>query len=44
MGEIAEMILMGFLCQTCGMPIDNDAVGYPRCCENCTCEEKETER
>jgi hypothetical protein len=35
MGEIADMILMGFMCQQCGMPIDGDATGYPRCCEDC---------
>jgi predicted Zn-ribbon and HTH transcriptional regulator len=45
MGDIAEMILMGFLCQSCGMPIDDDAVGFPRCCEDCTSEKIEnTER
>jgi hypothetical protein len=40
MGEIAEMIMMGFVCQQCGLPIDGDAWGFPRCCEECTDEEK----
>ena len=50
MGEIAEMIMMGFICQTCGMPIDGDAWGFPRCCEDCAPkkiikkEDKKTER
>lgn len=35
MGEIAEMIMMGFICQQCGMPIDGDAWGYPRDCSDC---------
>jgi hypothetical protein len=35
MGEIAEMIMMGFMCQQCGMPIDGDGWGYPRCCDDC---------
>jgi hypothetical protein len=41
MGEIAEMIMMGYVCQHCGMPIDGDGWGFPRCCEECTDEEKE---
>lgn len=40
MGEIADMILMGFICQQCGMPIDGDAIGFPRCCEECAQDEK----
>jgi hypothetical protein len=36
MGEIAEMIMMGFICQQCGMPIeDGDGWGFPRCCDDC---------
>ena len=40
MGEIADMILMGFICQQCGMPIDEGATGFPRCCEDCTQDDK----
>jgi hypothetical protein len=43
MGEIADMILMGFICQQCGMPIDGDAYGFPRCCEDCDDEVQESE-
>ncbi|WP_454734268.1 hypothetical protein [Cupriavidus pauculus] len=35
MGEIAEMMLDGTLCEGCGMYIDGDADGYPRRCEDC---------
>jgi len=35
MGEHADMILMGFICQQCGMPVDGDAFGFPRCCDDC---------
>jgi hypothetical protein len=34
MGEIAELILAGVLCQHCGGHI-GDAVGYPRTCKEC---------
>jgi hypothetical protein len=40
MGENADMIMMGFICQTCGLPIDGDAWGFPRCCEECRDEEQ----
>ena len=35
MGDNAEMIMMGFVCQICGMPIDGDATGFPRSCDHC---------
>jgi hypothetical protein len=35
MGEIAEMMLDGTLCQTCGGVIDGTTPGYPRYCEDC---------
>jgi hypothetical protein len=44
MGEIAEMIMMGFICQQCGMPIDGDGWGYPRCCDDCETEIKKLEK
>ena len=36
MGEIADMIINGFLCQQCGqyMP-DYEEPGYPRTCPDC---------
>lgn len=36
MGDIAEMILMGVLCEECGAYIgDDEAPGYPRKCNDC---------
>lgn len=35
MGEIAEMILNGVLCDICGCLVDGEEVGYPRKCEDC---------
>lgn len=35
MGEIAEMIILGVLCEQCGGYIDDDVPGYPRACEDC---------
>lgn len=35
MGEIAEMMLDGTLCQTCGCLIDGTTPGFPRYCEDC---------
>ncbi len=39
MGEIAEMMLDGTLCQVCGGIIDGDTPGYPRYCEDCAKEQ-----
>jgi hypothetical protein len=37
MGEVAEMLLDGTMCETCGEFI-GDAVGYPRsCCDKTHC-------
>lgn len=44
MGEIADMILDGILCQTCGALVDEQdasASGYPRDCDSCKDEENE---
>ena len=41
MGEIAEMMLDGTLCQICGSVIDGDTPGYPRYCEDCAKDEVE---
>lgn len=36
MGEIAEMMLDGILCEHCGALIDGEGTSYPRyCCEEC---------
>lgn len=34
MGDVADMILEGILCEACGVYI-GDAVGHPRLCEDC---------
>lgn len=34
MGEIADLMLDGAICQTCGMEL-GDACGYPRTCRAC---------
>ncbi|MGL3154057.1 hypothetical protein [Enterococcus faecalis] len=35
MGEIAEMMLGGVLCASCGVFLDVDGNGYPEYCEDC---------
>lgn len=35
MGDIADMMLDGVLCEGCGVYLDGDAPGYPRYCEHC---------
>lgn len=35
MGEIAEMVLDGILCERCGSFIDGDSPGFPRLCSDC---------
>jgi len=42
MGEIADMMLDGTLCQTCGTFIDNPC-DYPRYCAGCQPEEETEE-
>lgn len=44
MGEIAEMILEGILCQSCGAYIDDYYAGFPRTCGFCRELEKEEKR
>ena len=41
MGDIADDMVNGFMCQSCGEIIDNDAPGYPRLCEGCQEDEEE---
>ena len=35
MGEIAEMMLDGVLCEGCGVAMPGEAEGYPRRCRYC---------
>lgn len=35
MGDTAEMILDGTLCEKCGEVIDLFSPGYPRVCDDC---------
>lgn len=35
MGDIAEMVLEGILCECCGVFIDEDYEGIPRHCGSC---------
>jgi hypothetical protein len=35
MGEISDLIIAGFLCESCGSMIDGSAPEYPRQCEEC---------
>jgi len=35
MGDIADMMLDGTLCETCGEFLDGDAPGHPRQCHDC---------
>lgn len=40
MGEIAEMMLSGVLCQVCGVFLGEET-GYPVTCEDCDSEEEQ---
>lgn len=42
MGEIAEMIVDGEICQICGEVFDDEPPGHPRSCEECA-EDEATE-
>jgi len=35
MGSFSDMIIDGFLCETCGEMIDGKESGYPRICDDC---------
>jgi hypothetical protein len=35
MGEVADMVLDGTLCQKCGALVDEEAPGFPRDCADC---------
>lgn len=38
MGDIADMVIEGILCESCGVYIEGDAPGYPRSCSDCILE------
>ena len=40
MGEIADMMLDGTLCQCCGVVLDKQPVGYPVTCAGCKDEQE----
>lgn len=44
MGDIAEMMLDGLLCEICGDIIDFDESWFPRTCNKCLRVESEYER
>jgi hypothetical protein len=45
MGEIAEMMLSGIMCEGCGVFFDDmDEPGHPRRCTGCRREERQGER
>ena len=35
MGEIADAMINGLLCEQCGCLIDGEEPGYPRSCAEC---------
>jgi len=35
MGDIADMMIEGLLCQQCGSHIDGETPGHPRYCADC---------
>lgn len=35
MGEIADSMVNGFLCEMCGVYLDGEEPGHPRQCEDC---------
>jgi predicted RNA-binding Zn-ribbon protein involved in translation (DUF1610 family) len=39
-GEIAEMMLDGTLCEGCGVALGGSAAGYPRRCPSCAGDER----
>lgn len=43
MGDIADAMLDGLLCQICGELIDGEEPGYPRTCPACLMDEEEDE-
>jgi hypothetical protein len=44
MGEAAEMMLDGTLCECCGVALDGDSPGYPRYCSDQCAEDRGVEK
>lgn len=40
MGEIADMMIDGTLCEGCGVHLDDEPAGYPRRCADCQKDER----
>ena len=40
MGDVADMMMDGTLCEGCGEFIDDDPPGYPRKCRDCKKDDK----
>jgi hypothetical protein len=40
MGDIADMLLDGTLCEICGEYIDDEEGGFPRLCASCKQDQK----
>lgn len=38
MGDIAEMMIEGVLCNGCGVYLDGEETGYPRWCDDKDCQ------
>lgn len=43
MGEIADMMLDGTLCEMCGVFLNEEPQGYPCRCEDCEAEDDGTD-
>jgi len=35
MGEVADMMIEGYLCERCGTVVDEQEPGHPRLCKPC---------
>lgn len=44
MGDVADMILEGILCESCGVYIDSEGIGHPRQCNECQSEDWDQEK
>jgi len=44
MGDIADMMLDGTLCEGCGVYLDGDGEGFPRRCGDCLRHDKQEKR
>lgn len=35
MGDVADMMINGLMCELCGVIVDGEEPGHPRQCEDC---------